>query len=210
MSRQYQPKLINRALKLRSEGYSMADVLAKLGKEFNKVPDERTIRRWQKATLEAQATEEQKTVNLEVHKLRRKEHHEKLSNVAYYLLANNLDKVHSGHVTTKSHTANSEPIESRKFEYAVVGSIYDDFYQITEEEMSDQLEKNVQGAIHEYGYSFFYECFMKHLNHDLPEDIRTLGFHTVIKQHPYTLIEVLRDVAERKIFSGTCRICEGW
>ena len=127
------------------------------------------------------------------------------------LLANDLDRViEGGTFTITSKTVSGERKESRQVEYTIFYKSDDAPYELTNEQLSVQLQQNIEFTVHEYTEWFFYKCFLPHLVSELPEDIRTKGFGDIVKEQPYQLIETLRLLAERKTFKGTCPTCKDW
>ena len=191
----YSDQIKQRAIEL-SRGRSAREVQRLLEREFPNefsTPDERTIRRWRVTASIAHTEQEQARIASVQDNWRA--HNEQLLNIANMLLANSLGKVLEGYTGSGKH------------EYAVTGSIYEDFYEVTEEQLSAQLEQNIQYAIHEHTEWFFCECFLPHLSMEFSEEMRTEGFWTMAKAQPYKIIETLRVLAARKTFKGTCPAC---
>ena len=207
----FSEQIKQRAIEL-SRGRSAREVRRLLDREFPdelSLPDERTIRRWREAEPVIHFNQEQERTHSSVSE-NLKEHNEQLAGVANMLLANDLDRVIEG-VTITSITASGEPKESRQVEYIITnGSNYDSPpYDLTKEQLSVQLEQNIDFAIHEYTDWFFYQCFLPHLRSELSEELKSKGFWDIVKEHPYQLIETLRVLAARKTFKGTCPVCIG-
>lgn len=195
----YPEHIKRRAMELSGQGHSAGKVLEALKREFGRepdLPDERTIRRWRATVSEIHAEQDQ--ARIESVQNSWELHNEQLLNIANMLLANKLGKVREGFTSSGKH------------EYAVTGSIYEDFYEVTGEQLSIQLEQNIQYAIHEHTEWFFCECFLPHLTMEFSEEMRTAGFWNMVKEQPYELIEIIRVLAARKTFKGTCRVCKDW
>jgi hypothetical protein len=194
----YSDQVKQRAIEL-GGGRSAREVQRLLEREFpneSSTPDERTIRRW-RATLSTVHTEQEQARIASVQDSWRA-HNEQLLNITNMLLANSLGKVLEGYTSSGKH------------EYAVTGSIYEDFYEVTEEQLSTQLEQNIEYTIHDHTEWFFYECFVPHLAMEFSEEMKTKGFWGMVKEQPYKLIETLRVLAARKTFKGTCPVCKDW
>lgn len=199
-----------RAIEL-SRGRSAREVLRLLDREFPdelSLPDERTIRRWRKAEPAIHVDEEQERIKSSVSENWR-EHNEQLAGVANMLLANDLDRVIEGGTFTRI-ASSGEPIETRQVDYTLISGTDNAPYELTNEQLSNQLVQNIELTVHEYTEWFFYECFLPHLISELPEELKTKGFWDIVKEQPYQLIEVLRLVAARKTFKGTCPVCKDW
>ena len=131
----------------------------------------------------------------------RAEHFAQLASIAERLLINGLDNVSCPGWTTN---------RSRQVKYLLpnenAASGYD---EITKEQLASHLDSNV-AAIRKDRDWFFRHCFVPHLKSELPEELKTELFHGIIEEQPYELIEVLRILAARKTFKGTCPVCKDW
>lgn len=131
----------------------------------------------------------------------RAEHFAELSSIAKSLLVNGLDNVSSPSWTTN---------QSRQVKYLLpnqnAASGYD---EITEEQLASRLDSNMAAIIKDKDW-FFRHCFIPHLKSELPEALGTKLFFKVVEEQPYELIEILRMLAAKRTFRGTCRVCEDW
>jgi hypothetical protein len=131
---------------------------------------------------------------------RRDEHFIKLGSIAESLLANNLYSVKRRWSRTESYIITNT-------------TEADNHNQLTTEQLSAQLQMNVNSTIKKHGDWLFRTCFVPHLKSELPEELKTEPtelFFQVVEKHPYQIIKTLKLLAERKIFGGTCPVCEQW
>lgn len=132
---------------------------------------------------------------------RREEHFVELTDIAKSLLANGLESVSCPGWTTH---------QSRQVKYLLpnenTASQYD---ELTKEELTNRLDSNM-AAIHRERDWFFRTCFVPHLKSELSEELSTKLFFKVVEEQPYELIEILRVLASKGIFKGTCPVCEDW
>ena len=199
----YSDQIRQRAMEL-SEGSSAREVQRLLEREFPNefsTPDERTIRRWHRTKPAIHTDSEQERIPLSIPE-NQKEHNERLADVAKSLLDNDLSSVLHGW-TTKRVTGQVKYILTRK---GKVGKYCD----LTEQQLSERLKKNIVSTEHKYERWFFHDCFLPHLESELPEELKTKGFFDIVKEQPYELIEILRVLAARGIFKGTCPVCEDY
>lgn len=198
----YPEHIKKRAMALSDEGRSAGKVLEALKREFPDeayLPFERTIRRWPKTKPAIHTDSEQGKTPSSVPE-NRKGHNQRLADVANSLLDNDLSSALHGW-TTKRITGQVKYILTKK---GKVGKYYD----LTEQQLSERLKENVVLAEHKYERWFFHDCFLPHLESELPEELKTKGFFDVVKEQPYELIETLRVLAARGIFKGTCQVCK--
>jgi len=198
----------NRAIDLCNNGNSAAKALEALEKEFpsgTELPDERTIRRWHKEKPLISIKKEQERIRSYVPENWR-EHFEKLAGVATLLLANDLDRVQE---SSRGTNASNEPTDHYKEKYIVFRSV-DDFYRMTDDDLSYQLEQNLESVLDEYKQWFYAQCFLPHLESELPEKMQGKDYSKLINEQPFQLIEILRILSARKTFKGTCPVCRDW
>ena len=129
-------------------------------------------------------------------------HFLQLAEVAEGLLEDNLNTVET---SVRQGDNLGEP------EYIILDGGWDSPpYPITKEQLSSILEHNIEVVRNQYTIQVFYEQFLAHLESELPEELKTKGFFDVVKEQPYRLIEILRVLAARKTFKGTCPVCKDW
>jgi len=131
----------------------------------------------------------------------REDHFADLANIAKGLLTNGLSNVSLPGWTTN---------RSSHVKYLILNLNSDSGYdEITKEQLESQLNNNMAAILKDKDWFFRY-CFTPHLKSELPEELKAESFFKIIEEQPYQLIESLRILAERKTFSGTCPVCEGW
>ena len=54
-----------------------------------------------------------------------------------------------------------------------------------------------------------FDCLVSHLKAEYGA-IETSGFFRVVEENPFGLLDLLRVVARRKTFKGTCPVCKDW
>lgn len=111
--------------------------------------------------------------------------------MAKMLLDNDLGKVLEGYTSAGKH------------EYAVTGSIYEDFYEVTADQLAIQLEQNTQLAIREHAEWLFCACCIPHLAVDFSEEVRIAGFWSLAKEQPCKVTDTLRVLAAKGVFEVT-------
>ncbi len=124
------------------------------------------------------------------------EHFDRMTAIADALLANGLDVV-------RRH-----PISGRTegFEYSIVSGNSVEF--LSHEQLGDRLRLNL-GFTWVHGNDLDRDCFLSHLRAEYPE-LESKDILTIVTENPYKLIVALRVLARRKIFKGTCTVCEHW
>lgn len=195
----YPEYLIQRAIEL-SPGRSAGEVIRALKKEFqdDDLPDERTIRRWRKATPAINVGEEQENIPPSVPE-NLKEHNAKLVGVTDRLLDNDLNRVMKWITSTGD-------IEYHLFDESEEHLVH----RLTEDDLAGQFEQNIILAYQDYTDWFFKTCFLPHLYAEWSEELKKKGFYIIAEEQPYQLIETLRLLVERKTFRGNCPVCEDW
>lgn len=146
-----------------------------------------------------QFTEKMREWNAVITKARY-EHFTHLADVASWILANDLDDVWPNPLLEIG-----EPFDKYKY---LVGSSEDGHGIANDSELADRLEESFNFAYDYYG-SFDIDCLESHLKAEIPE-VRSKGLHSLISDNPYKLIENLKILSRKKIFEGTCPICEDW
>ena len=132
---------------------------------------------------------------------RREEHFGDLADIAKSLLANGLD---SGSCPGWTAATPSQVKYLLPSENAASG--YD---ELTKEQLASRLNSNIASVLKEKDW-FFRKCFIPHLRSELPQELKTKLFFKVVEEQPYELIEILRLLAARRTFKGTCPVCEDW
>lgn len=130
-----------------------------------------------------------------------KDHHERLAEIANSLLDNGLDSVSSPGWTINRSSQVKYLIPNKN-----AASTYD---EITKEQLASHLNSNMATILKDRDW-FFRHCFMLHMKSELPEELKTELFFKVFEKQPYQLIEILRILAARKTFKGTCPVCKDW
>lgn len=128
-------------------------------------------------------------------------HFADLAGIAKSLLANGL-----GSVSCPGWTTNQPRQVKYLLPSVTAASGYD---ELTKEQLASHLNSNVAAITKENDW-LFRRCFIPHLKSELPEELSTKPFFKVVEERPYELIEILRMLAARKTFKGTCPVCEGW
>jgi hypothetical protein len=130
---------------------------------------------------------------------RREEHFSKLAEVVDDLLANDLNSVSRGWSTTRVAGQHTNILTKEKR----IG----DYYDLTNEQLSTRLKENYVLAEHKYERWFIHDCLLPHLKSEFPEELKSKAFLDIAKEHPYELIQILRIIAAKKTFKGTCPAC---
>ena len=191
-------------------GYEDADILAEYARLYDDGrlmfpyrTDKRFIRECKKeleTALEVAQEHLKKKVDPIIVK-RKEEHFGDLADIAKSLLANGLDSVSCPGWTTK---------RSRQVKYVIpnenAASGYD---ELTKEQLASRLNSNMAAILREKDW-VFRQCFIPHLKSELPGELKTKLFYEIIEERPYQVIEILRVLAARKTFKGTCPVCEDW
>lgn len=140
--------------------------------------------------------------------IQRGEHYEQLADVAKSLLANDLESVLEKQ--TKTQLEFPPGLEEYQVDYTLQDQ-EGTFYTLDKEELSLRLDDNLQSTFDKYKDWFVKDCFIPHLEAELPKEIASEGlWDGVIYEKPYELIHVLRVLAARRTFKGTCPVCKDW
>jgi len=123
---------------------------------------------------------------------RLEEHFDHLTNMVHILLANGLDTI------TKNDS------NKTTFPYTLWSG--QSGIAIPHELLSSYLHQNVNQLFLDTN-EFDLQNFMSHLEVEYPE-IKSKGFLHIVKDNPYELIQTLKILAQRKLFKGTCPVCE--
>jgi len=130
---------------------------------------------------------------------RRKDHFDHLADIAQGLLSGNLDNV-----TAKSTKAGDQ---FDIFEYTIwEGGARQG---ITRKQLSDMMDRNVELYYEQPNDTYDLDYFLHHLIAEYPE-VESKGFNNFAKENPYELVDILRLLARRKTFKGTCPVCKDW
>ena len=130
--------------------------------------------------------------------IQRREHFVELASVAKSLLINGLEDVSYPGWSTNRSLLGEYLIPNKD-----AASGYDG---ITKEQLASHLNSNMAAIVKDRDW-FFRDCFVPHLKSELPEELKTKLFYRIIEEQPYQLIEVLRILAAKKTFKGTCPAC---
>ena len=130
---------------------------------------------------------------------REKDHFDHLADITQGLLSGNLDNV-----TAKSTKAGDQ---FDIFEYIFwEGGLRQG---ITRKQLSDMMERNVELYYEQPNDTYDLDYFLHHLIAEYPE-VESKGFNNFVKENPYELVDILRLLARRKTFKGTCPVCKDW
>lgn len=131
--------------------------------------------------------------------IQRSAHFVELADMAKSLLANGLESVSCPGWTTK---------RSRQVKYVIPSETADSGYdELTKEQLASRLNSNMDTILKEQDW-LLRRCFIPHLKSELPQELKTDPFFKIVEKQPYELIEILRMLAARKVFKGTCPGCE--
>ena len=130
---------------------------------------------------------------------RREQHFSHLADIARVFLDDGLDTVDCHTRATDSSTVT---------EY-YIGDSRSSIVQVTKELLSYMLDANEEKVCLTHGERDIHVNFLPHLKAEYT-DIEDRGFNRVTAESPYELIEILRVLAERGTFQGTCPVCRDW
>ncbi len=186
MPNKYSAAVKRRAIQLARSCKSAANVIDALLKEFkhDEVPtNERTIRRWLKEK--------------NIHYLRNiNDHFAQLNKIANMLLDGGVDEV----IVILSEADGPD----RKYTLPITTC---GILELNHNELVGQIEGNIDNVCRHYSTWHMWDCFAAHLEAEYPE---SKDFYNFLYTQTSTLINVLRTMAERKTFKGTCPICKYW
>ncbi len=113
-------------------------------------------------------------------------------------------------VTTKEHQVQLADIVDMLLADIPDSVIHEsnDIVELSKDNIVGILEYNSDSICSKYTDWFFYSCFFIHIVNDFPKDKRARNYWEFVHQQPYQIIEVLRMLAERKTFKGTCPVCK--
>ncbi len=128
----------------------------------------------------------------------RGEHFTQLTEIAQALIAGNLDNV-----------APICPEEgSDRVEYVIMGGT-EPSQTIGLGGMRAKLDENLDRACGTFSFFTVMDYFVPHLKAE-QLGFASEGISREIQERPYELIEILRVLANRRTFKGTCPVCEDW
>ena len=73
-------------------------------------------------------------------------------------------------------------------------------------QLFNMFRKNVETACQRYTQFVFYECYIPHLKHEIPE-IDEEGFWPKVERQPYEVISAIRDLTKLDTLKGVCPLC---
>lgn len=171
---------------------SAASTLKELDKLFpdQHMPDERTLRRWRHIDPELLGIQPEAASD-EISARRKEQHFDYIAEIARLLLDGGLDKI-TDTVPAKEYTIWQE-------DYTLE--------TLTHDKLIVMLEGNLDIAVQRYGQWQVFDCLMAHAEAEYPEN---LDLYNLLTERPLEYIAILRTLALKKIFKGTCPICEDW
>ena len=183
----YPEEIKQRAIELYRDR-SAGQVYEQLIKEFPdvEIPDERIIRRWVNDAGD-EALNERRQVFIEE---LRQAHFAHLTDIANMLLGNEVGNV----LNTEGKT------------YTIIeeGGAVDK----TKRQLTGMIEGNIDYICSILPAWDFFDLFVTHLEHE-NEEIKQ-DFFKYIKDKPLEFINLVRTLAQRKVFKGKCPVCEEW
>jgi len=183
----YPDKIKKRALELIRD-HSVRQVYTQLAKEFSaaKLPDEDTIKRWEDEAG-AQALRERQEAYVKEHK---QAHFAQLVDIANMLLGEELGSLLNVKGETYSLIEEGRWVDKDK------------------SELTTMIESNIDYICSILTSWEFFDMFVKHLEHE-NEEIKQ-DFYKYIKDKPLEFVNLVRTLAQRKVFKGKCPVCEEW
>jgi hypothetical protein len=186
----YPKKTKSRVIQLKNEGYTSAGSIAKkLKSELpgnEDIPTERTIRDWLRKAREGNL----QVIETDIYSLKRKEHLERMSEIAVCMLEGGLDSL------TNDGTA------FYKFGPDQIGQVfYDEFPQM--------IIANIKLTCSRFGEEDVMNCFIPHLRAEFPEN-KAKSLDDFLWDCGYSALDALRALARGRPLKGYCHICENW
>ena len=129
--------------------------------------------------------------------MQRKEHFDELAEIAELLLEDGLDRI-------KEIESDFSPHNDR---YAIVTE-NNEPEEITRDELGYSLEGNMDVARTLYGPELW-GGFERHMKSESAE-VKAKGLTGLASADPLQLVELLKMVAQRRAFHGTCPVCKDW
>jgi hypothetical protein len=186
----YPDAVTKRANELYEQGYSAGAIIKALQKEFPSidVPNERTVRRWRKAQKN---DIDDILLNQPIYAKRVEEHFDHLAEIIRFLLAQDVDKI--------SDTEIADQYEIIEEDYTTKA--------FTHHQLIGTLEGNIDLACQKYSPWEVFLCLLPHISAEYSDFKDIYGY---IKNKPLEYINILRTLAQRKTFRGTCPVCKEW
>ncbi len=183
----YPDKIKKRTLELIRD-HSAKHVHKQLVKEFPDadLPDERTIKRWEDEAG-AQALKERQESYIKEHK---QAHFAQLVDIANMLLGEELGSLLNVKGETYSLIEEGRWVDKDK------------------SELTAMIESNIDYICSILTSWEFFDMFVTHLEHEI-EEIKQ-DFFRYIKEKPLEFVNLVRTLAQRKVFKGKCPVCEEW
>jgi ribulose bisphosphate carboxylase small subunit len=184
----YPDTVTQRAIELYEQGHSAGAIVKALQLEFPSidVPDERTVRRWYK---------DQRTDTVDISKSQaintkhKEEHFNQLAEIVRVLLSQGVDMI--------SDTEFADQYEIVEEDYTTKTS--------THHQLIGTLEGNLDLACQKFSPWEVFECLMAHIKTEHPALEDLYGY---VNEHPLEYINIMRTLAQRKTFKGTCPVCK--
>jgi hypothetical protein len=73
-------------------------------------------------------------------------------------------------------------------------------------QLFNMFRKNVETACQRYTQFVFYECYIPHLKHEIPE-IDEEGFWPQVERQPYEVITAIKNLTKLDMLRGVCPLC---
>ena len=189
----FSDKYKKRTLELHKELGALENVYRRLEVEFpdTRTPDEKTIWRWRQSSPAHIHIEQNITNPITLNSI--KKHYRDLTTIAKKLLENELDLIMPMEISGESCWG----IERDK-----------DKYEIFEAEWATKLLfYNLENIREQYRPLDMIERFDEHFKNDSPS---RKGLTDLMTHQPFELINLLKMLAQRGTFKGTCKICKGF
>lgn len=103
-----------------------------------------------------------------------------------------------------------EDIECSNPIYALIDQQASDVREgLTKTELATRLRESLNLACDQFGDWDVMDCFQPHLKAENSE-VEGSGIKVAISEKPLVLIETLRLLCSRRMFKGSCPVCEDW
>lgn len=178
-----------RALELFEENTTQ-EVFRILIKEYPEKPHptDRTLGRWKKIRKEQRTVCEAQTTTIsEV------EHRIRMTEIAEMLLDNDVGKV--------IVIGENEQLQDT---YVIV-SPESGYYEIEHSTLVGRIETNIDDVCKQFSSWDMFDCFLPHLMAEFPPE---QDYYEILNKFPCKLINILRMLAQRETFKGTCPVCK--
>lgn len=76
-------------------------------------------------------------------------------------------------------------------------------------QLFNMFRKNVETACQRYTQFVFYECYIPHLKHEIPE-IDEEGFWPQVERQPYEVITAIKELVKIERLGGVCPLCNDY